>query len=414
MADAQANTTIGRAATRTVAVIGSGPAGLMAAEVMSANGARVVVIERMAAPARKFLLAGRGGLNLTHSEEHALFLTRYAMADPRLQRALNACPGPAVTAWAHALGQETFVGSSGRVFPKAMKASPLLRAWLARLAAHGVTLRLNTQWCGFTDSGAVRLAHGDTETVERYDAVILALGGASWPRLGSDGAWVPVLEGDGVVVTPLTPANAGVRIVWSDVLQARFAGAPLKRIAITVGDMRVRGEALITREGLEGGGVYAASEALRAALAGGAAAVMLLDLRPDMSAEVLAAKVTAPSKQSLANTLRRAGLSPAAIAVLREGAPALPRDPDLLAARIKAVPLTVTGFAGMARAISTAGGVALAGLDDRWMLAARPGVFIAGEMLDWSAPTGGYLLNACLATGRAAAEGALDWMGAVT
>ncbi len=394
---------------KTVAVIGSGPAGLMAAQVLSAEGARVVIVERMAAPARKFLLAGRGGLNLTHSEEHARLLTRYGTVPPHLQQALDACPGTAVTAWANGLSQETFVGSSGRVFPKAMKASPLLRAWLARLAAYGVTLRLNTQWLGFTQAGEVRLSHAGAESHERFDAVVLALGGASWPRLGSDGAWVPVLERDGVSVTALAPANAGVQIVWSDIVQSRFSGAPLKRIAVIVGDTRVRGEALITRDGLEGGALYAASDAIRAALAASGPLSIVIDLRPDLTADALAARLTAPAKQSLANTLRRAGLSPAAVAVLREAGP-LPRDPLTLAARIKAVPLTVTGFAGMSRAISTAGGVAFDGLDEHWMLKARPGAFVAGEMLDWSAPTGGYLLTACLATGRAAAEGALQWL----
>ncbi len=403
------------AASKTVAVIGSGPAGLMAAEVLSAAGARVVIIERMAAPARKFLLAGRGGLNLTHSEEHARLLTRYGALDPQLMRALDAFPGSAVTAWANALGQETFIGSSGRVFPKAMKASPLLRAWLARLASQAVTLRLNTRWLGFTEGGAVRLAHvapqtGHQETVERFDAVVLAMGGASWPRLGADGAWVSVLESNGVPVTQLTPANAGVLVQWSDILRTRCAGMPLKRIAVTVGETHRRGEAVITRDGLEGGVVYAVTESLRHALAASTPATITLDLRPDLTTEALATRLFAPNKQTQANTLRRAGLSAAAVNVLREAGPTLPRDPAALAARIKSVPLAVTGFAGMSRAISTAGGVAAAGLDDQWMLKARPGVFVAGEMLDWSAPTGGYLLTACLATGRAAAKGAERWL----
>lgn len=396
-------------AEAAVAIIGSGPAGLAAAEVLSAAGMRVTVIERMAAPARKFLLAGRGGLNLTHSEEHGRFLARYDTLDARLHHALDDFPAEAVTAWAQGLGQETFVGSSGRVFPKTMKASPLLRAWLARLAGQGVALRLNTRWLGFADDGAVVLAHAGQTQREKFDAVVLALGGASWPRLGADGAWVPVLQEEGVTVTALTPANAGVRIGWSDILRTRFAGAPLKRIALTVGATRVRGEAIVTRDGLEGGAVYAASEALRQALAAGAGTTLMLDLRPDLDQTALAKRL-GPSKQSLANTLRRAGLSPAAIALLREGGLALPRDPVALAARIKALPLAVSGFAGMERAISTAGGIAWPSLDERWMLAARPGVFAAGEMLDWSAPTGGYLLTACLASGRAAAQGVLEWL----
>jgi uncharacterized flavoprotein (TIGR03862 family) len=398
---------------RTVAVIGAGPAGLMAAEVASRAGLSVTVIERMAAPARKFLLAGRGGLNLTHTEGMERFLPRYGATDERLKRAIEAFPGGAVVTWANELGQETFIGTSGRVFPKAMKASPLLRAWLARLAEQGVTLRLGTDWRGVTADGTVQLVHAGVSMQEKFDAVILALGGASWPRLGADGSWVPVLTAAGIPVSPLTPANAGVLIDWTEVHRTRFAGEPLKRIALTVGNTHVRGEAMITRDGLEGGVIYAATEVIRQALAQDGTAAVSLDLRPDMTLPELTASLAsgpAPTKQSLANMLRRVRLAPAAASVLREGGAALPREAHALAARIKAVPLTVTDFAGMARAISSAGGVAFDGLDEHWMLRARPGVFVAGEMVDWSAPTGGYLLTACLATGRAAAIGVVRWL----
>lgn len=396
----------------SVAVIGAGPAGLMAAETLAARGCQVTMIERMAAPARKFLLAGRGGLNLTHSEPESLFITRYGdPMDARLNAALRRFPALDVVHWAEVLDQPTFVGSSGRVFPKAMKASPLLRAWLARLERRRVTLRLRTEWRGFDTDGAVLLAQGDSISAERFDAVVLALGGASWPRLGADGSWAPVLEEYGVRVTPLTPANVGIHVAWSEVLRTRHAGQPLKRIALTVGSMTVRGEAMITRDGLEGGVIYTANDAIRRAFAGGSADITL-DLRPDLSVAALIARLGgAASKQSTANTLRKLRLSPAAIGVMREAGP-FPRGADDLAARIKAVPLTVTGFAGIVRAISTAGGVAFDGIDANWMLTARPGVFVAGEMVDWSAPTGGYLLTACLATGRAAADGVLDWLEA--
>ena len=394
-----------------VAVIGSGPAGLMAAETLAARGVAVTIIERMAAPARKFLLAGRGGLNLTHSEPEAQFVERYgAGLSRRMAQALWRFPAADVVAWAEDLGQPTFVGSSGRVFPKAMKASPLLRAWLARLAAAGVTMRLGTTWRDLGDGGAIVLEHGGTKSIERFDAVLLALGGASWPRLGADGSWVAALAAAGIGIAPLVPANVGVRIVWSEPLKARAAGQPLKRIMLTVGAETFRGEAMIARDGLEGGVIYAANEALRRALETGPARVHL-DLRPDVKVEALAARLAgASAKQSIANTLRKARVLPAAISVLREASPSLPRDPAALAALVKSVPLTVTGLAGLGRAISTAGGIKFAGLDDNWMLSARPGVFAAGEMLDWTAPTGGYLLTACLATGRAAAEGTLRWL----
>ncbi|MCX7684661.1 MAG: TIGR03862 family flavoprotein [Acetobacteraceae bacterium] len=392
-----------------IAVIGAGPAGLAAAEAAAGGGAAVTVFDRMPSPARKFLLAGRGGLNLTHSEPLERFLSRYADADPRLLDAVRAFPPGAVARWCEGLGQPVFTGSSGRVFPVAMKASPLLRAWLARLGALGVVLRTRHRWTGFAPGAArgVALAFDtpDGAVTVHADAAVLALGGASWPRLGSDAAWVAALPG--VAVTPFVASNCGVRIAWSDAFRARFAGRPLKRIALACGGRRVRGEAVITDSGLEGGAVYALSAPIRAALAARGEAALTLDLRPDLAEAALAARLDGPrGARSLANHLRVAGgLPPVAAALLREA----PGDGRPLSARVKALPLRVTGLAGLDRAISSAGGVAWEALDGRFMLRAHPGVFAAGEMLGFDAPTGGYLLTACLATGRAAAAGALAW-----
>lgn len=391
-----------------IAVIGAGPAGLAAAEAAALSGAAVTVFDRMAAPARKFLLAGRGGLNLTHSEPLERFLSRYADADPRLLDAIRAFPPEAVARWSEGLGQKVFTGSSGRVFPVAMKASPLLRAWLARLGSLGVVLRTRHRWTGFAPGAArgVALAFDtpDGAITERAEAVVLALGGASWPRLGSDAAWLSALPG--VPATPFVASNCGVRIAWSEAFRARFAGQPLKRIALACGSARVRGEAVVTEAGLEGGAVYALSAPIRAALAERGEAELTLDLRPDIPEAALAARLDGPrGSRSLANHLRVVGgLSPVAAALLRE-AP----DDRPLSARVKALPLRVTALAGLDRAISSAGGIAWDALDARFMLRAHPGAFAAGEMLGWDAPTGGYLLTACLATGRAAARGALEW-----
>ncbi len=400
-----------------VAVIGAGPAGLMAAQALAHGGCRVTVIERMPSVARKFLMAGRGGLNLTHSEPLEPFLTRYgATVDPRVAAAIQAFPPRTQIKWAEGLGQPTFVGTSGRVFPKAMKGSPLLRAWLKKLDGQGIAIRTRTTWLGWGDDGTILLQADGAEapTAEKFDAVVMALGGASWPRLGADGSWQAVLMAAGIPVTPLEPANAGVIVPWSDLMRTRHAGTPLKRIALSVGEQTFRGEAMVTRDGLEGGVIYAANEAIRTALSHGPATLMI-DLRPETKPETLAARIAqaTSSKQSLSNTLRKTiGLSAAAVSLLHELKMTLPRDPLALAARIKAVAVTVTGFAGMARAISTAGGVAFEGIDENWMMQARPGVFVAGEMLDWTAPTGGYLLTACFATGRAAAEGCLAYLNA--
>jgi len=393
----------------TVAVVGGGPAGLMAAEVLSAVGAKVTVYERMPTVGRKLLMAGRGGLNLTHSEPFDRFLARYGAQAGRLQPIIEAFPPSALVEWAEGLGQATFVGSSGRVFPKAMKASPLLRAWLARLEAQGVRIETRRRWLGWDASGALRF---DGDEAVTADAVVLALGGASWPKLGSDGAWTDAMAG--APLAPFRPANGGFAVAWTPLFRERFAGAPLKTIALGFAGRTVRGDAMVAAYGLEGGAVYALGAALRDAVQEAGSAVVHLDLRPDVSAEALAARLErAGEGQSLANRLRKAaGLSPLAAGLLREGfADGPPREPARLAAAIKQVPLTLTGHAPIERAISTAGGVSFAGLDEDLMLRTRPGAFVAGEMLDWEAPTGGYLLQASFATGVAAAKGALRWLG---
>jgi uncharacterized flavoprotein (TIGR03862 family) len=395
-----------------IAVIGAGPAGLIAAETAARAGRSVTVFEAMPSAGRKLLLAGRGGLNLTHSEPLDAFLTRYLPASECLEAAIRTFPPEALRAWAEGLGQETFVGTSGRVFPRAMKASPLLRAWLARLGGLGVEILTRHRWLGWTEDGRLRFATRDEELAVAAAGTILALGGASWPRLGSDGAWVPLLQAAGVEVEPLRPANSGFEIAWSPFFLNRFAGTPLKRIAIEALGHRVRGEAIVTSHGLEGGAVYALSAAVRDELAERPVTIAL-DLKPDESEETLASRLSrVRSRQSRSNLLRKAlRLSPAAIALLNEGR-AAPRAPVELARFVKAVPLSVTGLRGLGRAISTAGGVAFSAIDEAFMLHARPGTFIAGEMLDWEAPTGGYLLQASFATGVAAAQGALAYLHA--
>jgi uncharacterized flavoprotein (TIGR03862 family) len=391
-----------------IAIIGGGPAGLMAAEKLSAAGRAVTVFERMPSLGRKLLMAGRGGLNLTHSEPLARFITRYGDAATRLKPVLDAYPPQAVMAWAEALGQPVFVGSSGRIFPKVMKASPLLRAWLGRLSRQGVQFRLRHDWLGWSTDGALQFRHRNVVVEYAPRATILALGGASWPKLGTDGSWSDLLAGKGVSIAPLVAANCGVTLAWSEVFRARFHGAPLKRLRVSFKDRSVMGEAVVTAGGLEGGAIYALAPALREALARDGAASLTLDLRPDLSAERIAEKLRAvPAGQSRANQMRKAlGLPPVAIGLLREAGD-LPREPDRLAGRIKALTLEVTGLADLARAISTAGGVSWDALDDNLMLRALPNVYVAGEMIDWEAPTGGYLLQACLATGAAVANAIL-------
>jgi len=400
----------------TVAVIGGGPAGLMAAEVLAQGGATVTVYDQMASLGRKFLLAGRGGLNLTHSEELALFLARYGDADPLLRGAIEAFPQQALRAWSDSLGQATFVGSSGRVFPTSLKTSPLLRTWLLRLGNLGVTTKLRHRWESWDESGRLCFSTADGEERVAPAATVLALGGASRPRLGSDARWAPLLQARGVTVTPLRPSNCGFTAAWSEVFR-KFEGAPLKRIAVSFGGDSTRGEAVVTRDGLEGGAIYALSSPIRDAIERDGSAAIAIDLLPDVSEAKLAERLSGPrGKQSLSNFLRKAThLSPAALSLVREGAMTQGRSlPALnaqdLAVLIKSVPVRLTGVQPIAAVISTAGGVSFAELDDRFMLRRLPGTFVAGEMLDWDAPTGGYLLQASFATGAAAGRGALAWL----
>jgi len=396
-----------------VAVIGAGPAGLAAAEILATHGVRVTVFERMPSPGRKFLMAGRGGLNLTHSEPLPQFLSRYHPTADHVAPWIEAHSPAAVVAWSEGLGQETFVGSSGRVFPKAMKASPLLRAWLQRLAGLGVAIKTRHAWQGWDAAGAPLVGDGGGPPAAiACDALVLALGGASWPRLGSDGKWTAILNEAGVPMTPLTASNAGLCIAWSRPFRDRFAGEPLKRIAVTCAGETARGEAVVTLRGLEGGAIYVLSSRIAAATAGGLPVTLLLDLKPDEPLAALVARLQRPrGTDSVSTWLRKSlKLAPVAVGLLREASRDLPPAPDDLARLVKSLPLVVTGTAGLERAISTAGGVAFAGVGPDLMLKAHPGTFVAGEMLDWDAPTGGYLLQTCLASGVAAARGALAYL----
>ena len=385
-------------------VVGAGPAGLMAAETLARGGAAVTVADAAASPLRKFLLAGRGGLNLTHAEPFEVFLSRFGAAREFLAPALAAFPPDALRVWAAELGEPTFVGTSGRVFPQNFKATKLARAWLKRLTALGVRYEGKRKFVGFCDGG-VRFS----QSAIAADVVVLALGGASWPRLGGDGSWVEALTAAGVEVAPLAPANMGLDVEWSAPFRERFAGQPLKASRWSMGGLSSRAEAVVTQRGLEGGAIYALSGAAREAILAHGSATLLVDLKPDQDEAALAARLARHPRASRTTKLAKAGVSPLAIGVMRE-AGVWPADPAALAARAKACPVRATGFAGLERAISSAGGVRWSALDERYMLKARPGVFVAGEMIDWEAPTGGYLLQACFSTGAAAGRGALEWL----
>src|SRR5438874_1939522 len=400
-----------------VAIIGAGPAGLMAAEVLARGGAGVTVYDAMPSAGRKFLMAGRGGLNLTHSEALPEFLTRYGEAQPRLATAIDAFPPARLRAWSEALGQPTFIGSSGRVFPTAFKASPLLRAWLRRLDAMGVQLALRHRWTGWNDHGQLLFQTPDGKRAVNARTTVLALGGASWPRLGSNGAWVETLAARGVAISPLRPTNCCFAVAWSEILRDRFEGHPLKGIALSFGSHAVRGEAIITRTGIEGGAIYALSAHLRESIGSSGHAILHVALRPDLGMQDLMAQLSRPrGRQSLSNFLRKAAhLSPAAIGLLQEaaiasGVPLSSLSSVSLAGLINDVPVELKGVAPIARAISTAGGISFDEVDADFMIRRLPGVFTAGEMLDWEAPTGGYLLQASFATGAAAGRGALKWL----
>ncbi len=398
-----------------VAIIGGGPAGLMAAEALSQGGVRVDLYDGMPSVGRKFLLAGVGGMNITHSEAYPAFLSRYAERAPNIAPLLRAFDAEALCRWIHELGIETFVGSSGRVFPTDMKAAPLLRAWLKRLRDSGVVIHTRHRWLGWDESGALRIDSPEGEKTLNPDATLLALGGGSWSRLGSDGAWMLPLEQRGVGLAPLQPSNCGFEVqAWSEVMVSKFAGAPLKNVAIGLNDDIPRlGECVITATGIEGSLIYALSAPIREAINVHGAATIHIDLLPGRPVDKLQSALSKPrGSRSMAKHLHsQVGIDGVKAALLRELTDAATfADPALLARAIKALPLTLVKTRPLDEAISSAGGVTFEAMDERLMLKALPGVFCAGEMLDWEAPTGGYLLTACFASGRAAGAGMLDWL----
>ena len=398
-----------------VAIIGGGPAGLMAAEVLSQAGIHVDVYDGMPSVGRKFLLAGVGGMNITHSEAYPAFLSRYAERAPQIAPLLRAFDADALCQWIHDLGIETFIGSSGRVFPTDMKAAPLLRAWLKRLRDSGVVIHTRHRWLGWDASGALRIASPQGEISVNPDATLLALGGGSWSRLGSDGAWMLPLEQRGVDLAPLQPSNCGFEVqAWSELMVSKFAGAPLKNIAIGLNDDIPRlGECVITATGIEGSLIYALSAPIREEINRYGAAVINIDLLPGRPVDKLQAALSKPrGSRSMAKHLHsQVGIDGVKAALLRELTDAETfADPALLARAIKALPLTLVKTRPLDEAISSAGGVRFEAMDERLMLKALPGVFCAGEMLDWEAPTGGYLLTGCFASGRAAGFGMLEWL----
>jgi uncharacterized flavoprotein (TIGR03862 family) len=398
---------------QTVAVIGGGPAGLMAAEVLSRAGVAVELFDTMPSLGRKFLMAGKGGLNLTHSEPLDNFLSRYGARQPQIEPLLAAFGPDALRAWARELGVETFVGSSGRVFPTEKKAAPLLRAWLHRLRAAGVRIHVRHRWLGWNADGVLRFATPNGERALAFDAVVLALGGGSWAKLGSDAAWVPVLAARGVPVAPLRPANCGFDVAWSAHFRERFAGEPLKSVKLSFAGQARRGEFVISAKGVEGGLIYAFSAALRDAIEADCDATIELDLMPDWTPERVLAEVARPrASRSLSSHLQsRLGLKGVKTGLLRECLPAEQmNDPAQLAAAIKALPIRLVAPRPLDEAISSAGGIDFSALDAGLMLRNLPGVFCAGEMLDWEAPTGGYLLTACLASGVVAGLGCREWL----
>ncbi len=396
-----------------VAVIGGGPAGLMAAEVLSQAAIHVDLFDAMPSVGRKFLLAGKGGMNLTHSEALAPFLSRYGTRQAEIEPLLATFGPDALRAWVQGLGIETFVGSSGRVFPTDMKAAPLLRAWLHRLRGSGVNFHVRHRWLGWSEAGELRFASPLGETTETFDAVILALGGASWARLGSNGAWVPILQTRGVDIATLKPSNCGFDVSWSAHFKARYAGQPLKSVMLTFGEFQRQGEFVVSEHGIEGSLIYAASAAIRDTIEANGSAQICLDLAPDKSLQRVITEVAHPrgSRSWSSHLQSRAGITGVKAGLLRE---VLGKDdyanPQRLAAAIKSLPLTLIAPRPIDEAISSAGGVRFEAMDSNLMLNALPGVFCAGEMLDWEAPTGGYLLTACFASGYVAGAGALAWL----
>jgi uncharacterized flavoprotein (TIGR03862 family) len=395
-----------------IGIVGGGPAGLMAAEVLSGLGHGVTVFEAMPTVGRKFLLAGKSGLNITHSEPYETFATRFGEAGGRLRPALDAFTPQDVRCWAGELGTETFVGTSGRVFPTVMKASPLLRAWRARLESRGVAIRTRHRLAAMTKDG-LTFETPQGQVAMAFDAVLLALGGASWPKLGSDAAWVPWLRSGNVEIADFRPANCGFDVAWSDIFRERHAGSPVKAVVATTSAGAIPGEFVVTGSGIEGSLVYAHSAALRDLLAAGEPARLHLDLAPGRSLERLAGDLSKQhGKASFSSRLRKGvDLAGVKAGLLRECFPDASSAPfEVLARMIKNLPIEVLRPRPIAEAISSAGGIRFSAIDDRYMLQALPGTFVAGEMLDWEAPTGGYLLTACLATGRAAARGMDAWI----
>ncbi|HCE10497.1 MAG TPA: aminoacetone oxidase family FAD-binding enzyme [Oxalobacteraceae bacterium] len=405
---------------KSVAVIGGGPAGLMAAEMLVQGGVTVDVYDAMPSVGRKFLLAGKGGMNLTHAEPLAAFLSRYRERETDIAALLDGFEPDRLRAWAQTLGIDTFVGSSGRVFPSDMKAAPLLRSWLHRLREAGVRFHMRHRWRGWDRAGALLFATSDGERAIEADAVVLALGGGSWARLGSDGAWVPLLQARGVQVMPLKPANCGFDIGWSEYFRGRFAGHPLKSVIATLTDAagrvhRRQGEFVVTATGIEGSLIYALSAPLRDMIEANGSASLYLDLAPGKELQRVIDEIAHPrGSRSMASHLQsRVGIAGVKAGLLRElVAPGDYADPSRLGAAIKSLALPVVAARPLDEAISSAGGVRFEALDQRLMLRSAPGIFCAGEMLDWEAPTGGYLLTACFASGRTAGLGALAWLDA--
>ena len=407
---ANADTAIAR-----VAIIGGGPAGLMAAERLLEHGISIDIFDAMPSLGRKILMAGKSGLNLTHSEASEAFLHRFGDASDRLKPALENFDATAIRRWADDLGAKTFIGSSGRVFPESFKAAPLLRAWLRQLRAAGARIHVRHKWCGWNNDGMLVFETPDGQVQHACDATILALGGGSWPKLGSDASWMPVLGARGIDTAPLRPANCGFDVAWSVVFRQRFAGQPVKSVHLSSGAAQVTGEFVVTETGVEGSAVYTLSAPLRDEIEARGSATLFLDLAPDRTVERLVADLEKPrGKRSMATHLRRVtGLTGVKAGLLREGTDAAVfAEPQRLARLIKRLPVRLEAPRPLVEAISSAGGVTFDGLDTNYMLTACPGVFCAGEMLDWEAPTGGYLLSACFATGRAAGDGAARWLAA--
>jgi uncharacterized flavoprotein (TIGR03862 family) len=385
----------------------------MAAEVLAQGGVQVDVYDAMPSVGRKFLMAGKGGMNITHAEPFDIFLSRYGARSDQIAPLLRTFSPDALREWIHGLGIDTFVGTSNRVFPTDMKAAPLLRAWLHRLRERGVHFHARHRWIGWTEQGALRLASPDGESTLQADAVVLALGGGSWPQLGSDGNWVELLKQRHVEVAPLRPSNCGFDIVWNPYFREHFTGEPLKSVAATFGDIRKQGECIITEHGVEGGLIYAFSAGLRDEIERSGHALLHLDLLPDWSVQRVQTEVSHPrGSRSLSSHLQsRLGLKGVKANLLREVLSAEQmHDSAVLAHTIKALPLRLIATRPLGEAISSAGGVTFESMDETLMLKKLPGVFCAGEMLDWEAPTGGYLLSACFASGNAAGKGALNWL----